>query len=130
MGCLTKWTARQMLFLDESVVNERSLERRKGWASRGVTPAQALPFKRSERWSLLLCYGSRGFVCHDTIHGSYTTTAYNEFIVDQVLPRCNPFPGPNSVLCMDNARIHCSAVCLLYLLLTFTDASLGTTSNM
>jgi hypothetical protein len=30
MGCLTNWTASQMLFLDESAVNERSLERWKG----------------------------------------------------------------------------------------------------
>jgi hypothetical protein len=119
-----------MLFLDESAVNERSLERRKGWAPRGVTPHQALPFKRSERWSLLLCYGSRGFICHDVVHGSYTTATYNEFIVDQVLLRCSPFPGLNSVLCMDNARIHCSAVCLLYLLLIFTNALLGTTDSM
>jgi hypothetical protein len=29
MGHLTNWTASQMLFLDESVVNERSLERRR-----------------------------------------------------------------------------------------------------
>jgi DDE superfamily endonuclease len=122
MGCLTKWTARQMLLLDESAVNERSLERRKGWAPRGVTPYQVLPFKRSERWSLLLCYGSRGFVCHDVVHGSFTAATYNAFIVEQVLPRCNPFPGSNSVLCMDNARIHCSEVCLLHLLLAITDA--------
>jgi hypothetical protein len=110
MGRLTNWTASQMLFLDESAVNERTLERRKGWAPRGSTPYQTLPFKRSERWSLLLCYGSRGFICHNVIHGSYTAAVYNEFIVNQVLPRCNPFLGPNSVLCMENARIHCTMV--------------------
>ena len=49
MGRLTNWTASQMLFLDESAINERSLERRKGWAPQGVTPQQVLSFKRSER---------------------------------------------------------------------------------
>ena len=107
-----------MLFLDESAVNERTLDRRKGWAPRGVTPVQILPFKRSERWSLLLYYGIRGFTCYDLIHGSYTTETYNAFIIDQVLPCCNAFPGPNSVICMDNARIHCSTVGKSILLLS------------
>ena len=38
--------------------------------------------------------------------GSYSTKKFNNFIRNQVIPRTNPFPGPRSVLIMNNCRIH------------------------
>jgi hypothetical protein len=35
---------------------------------------------------------------------------FNEFVRTRVLPICTPYPGPRSIIIMDNARIHHSEV--------------------
>jgi hypothetical protein len=39
------------------------------------------------------------------VEGSFTTELFKSFI-DGLLDHMNPFPGPNSVIIMDNCRIH------------------------
>ncbi|GAB1528412.1 hypothetical protein RhiTH_011606 [Rhizoctonia solani] len=39
------------------------------------------------------------------IEGLFTAELFKDFIT-LLLTRMNPFPGPNSVIIMDNARIH------------------------
>ncbi|KAG2067979.1 hypothetical protein BDR04DRAFT_1025887, partial [Suillus decipiens] len=41
----------------------------------------------------------------DALDHSYTTATFNEFI-DSLLDNMNPFPQENTVIVMDNARIH------------------------
>jgi hypothetical protein len=77
-----------------------------------MTPHEYVPFRRSERWSILLVYTVDGFITWDLQQGSYTAAFFEEFIENQVLPRCNPFPGPRSIIVIDNAPIHQSEVYL------------------
>ena len=42
----------------------------------------------------------------EILHGSYTQETFNKFVSDKLLPICSPFPGPRSVLILDNATIH------------------------
>jgi hypothetical protein len=94
------------LFLDESAANERTCDRKYGWAPIS-TPAKLIaPFKRSEKYSILPLYGMNGFITWRIIQKSFNAEMFLEFLEDDVLPLCNPFPGSNSVLIMDNARIH------------------------
>jgi transposase len=44
----------------------------------------------------------------DVLAGSYNAQDFNSFI-DGLLDNMNPYPGPNSVIVMDNASIHKSA---------------------
>ena len=96
--------------MDESAANERSTHRKYGWAPKGSTPHMYLSFKRSERWSILPAYTSDGFIAWEIIQGSFDAELFDDFIKNQVLPQCSPYPGPKSVLIMDNAPIHRSAV--------------------
>jgi len=64
---LTKYTASQLIFLDESAANERTGDRKYGWAPVGTTPYEYSPIKRSERWSILPVYGAEGFLAWDII---------------------------------------------------------------
>lgn len=107
---LAGWKAKQLLFVDESAANERSKDRKYGWAPVGVRPYEYLPVKRSERWSILPVYSADGYLAWDIIQGSYNTLSFNNFIQNHVLPLCNPFPAARSVLIMDNASIHRSEV--------------------
>jgi len=103
---LAGWQANQLLFVDESAANERTMDRKYGWAPVGVTPHVYQPLKHSERWSVLPVYTVDGFFNWDIIQGSYTTDLFNAFIENKVIPFCNPYPGPRSILVMDNAKIH------------------------
>ena len=110
MNDLSEWNADQVIFLDESAANEHTADRKYRWAPVGVTPHESRPFTRSERWSLLPAYTIDGFITWDIRHGSYTTETFEEFIEFKVLPLCNPYPLPRSIIAMDNAPIHQSKV--------------------
>jgi len=107
---LADYNASQLLFLDESAANERTGDRKYGWAPIGITPVEYTPIKRSERWSILPVYSSDGFLVWEIIQGSWTKATFNEFVHAQVLPICKPYPGPRSILVVDNVKIHHSEV--------------------
>jgi len=108
---LTLYTAEQFIFIDESAANEHSAHRKRGWAPIGATPHKHLSFKRSERFSILPAYTCNGFMDWMVVKGSFDKELFNFFIETRVLPYCNVYPGPRSVLVMDNAPIHHSEVC-------------------
>jgi len=65
--------------------------------------------KYSEKWSILPLFTMDGYIAWDIQKGSYDTQKFNDFIRDQVIPQ-TPFPGPRSVLIMDNCHIHLNDV--------------------
>ena len=103
---LATWDASQLLFLDESACNERTRDRKYGWAPLGVTPVLYQSIKRSERWSILPVYTSNGMLVWEIIQGSYNMELFIEFVKNRVLALCNPWPGPLLIIIMDNASIH------------------------
>jgi len=94
------------LFVDESAANECPADRKYGWAPLGITPTVVQPLARTERWSVLPVYSDAGFLDWDIIKGGFTMELFNEFIELEVLPMCTPYPGPRSILVMDNTPIH------------------------
>ena len=64
-----------------------------------------LPGKKSKRWSILPALGIGGFLHYEIYHGSYNRNRLNDF-VERLLPKMNPFPGPRSVLLLDNVSAH------------------------
>ncbi|TDL17062.1 hypothetical protein BD410DRAFT_696721, partial [Rickenella mellea] len=46
-----------------------------------------------------------GMIHCKIVEGSFTTDLFVDFI-DRLLDQMTPFPGPNSVVVMDNCRIH------------------------
>ena len=72
----------------------------------GVTPHEYKSIKRSERWPILPAYTVDGFIAWEIVHGSFDMELFNHFVRTTILPICNPYPGPRSIIVMDNARIH------------------------
>jgi transposase len=105
-GIQKTWDEDQLVFLDESGANERTGDRKYGWSPIGVTCAQSRPVKRSERWSILPALSVDGYLDHIIYQGSITANLFVEFVEERVLPHCTPYPGPCSVLILDNASIH------------------------
>jgi DDE superfamily endonuclease len=106
MRKLADWKADQLVFIDESAANERTSDRKYGWAPIGKTPTESRPFNRSEKWSILPAYTIDGFITWEIRQGSFTAELFEEFIVNKVLPRCNAWPAIRSIIVMDNAPIH------------------------
>ena len=110
MARLTAWRPDQLVFIDESAANEHTKDRKYGWAPQGINARVFQSAKRSERWSILPAYTIRGIIAHYIYQGAYDAALFNWFIEEFILPQCNPYPGPRSVLIMDNASIHKSQV--------------------
>jgi len=95
-----------LMYIDETAVNEHTLHRRYGWAPKGHAAIQVTSTKKSRKWSILPVYTYDGFVDWMIIHGSFDSNLFIEFLEEHVIPHTNPFPGPRSVLIMDNVKIH------------------------
>jgi len=103
---MTEWHSEQLIFVDESAANKRTGDRKYGWAPVGAVADVAEPFKRSAKWSILPMFTVDGYEAWEVIHSSFNMELFNSFIKNHVIPRTSPFPGPRSVLVMDNCRIH------------------------
>jgi hypothetical protein len=105
-GIQKTWSADQLVFLDESGANERTGDRKYGWSPIGSICAQSRPVKRSERWSILPALTINGYLDYVIHHGAITGDLFMEFVEERVLLHCSPYPGPRSILILDNASIH------------------------
>jgi DDE superfamily endonuclease len=97
--------AEEAIFVDESAANERTKDRKRGWSPRGVPCRVTMPNGRSRRWSILPAIGINGYLDYEIYHGSFNSERFNNFI-RRLLSKMNPYPGPRSVLIMDNCSAH------------------------
>ena len=103
---LTEFEAAQLVFCDESAANERTLDRKRGWALSGTACRTKITAKKTTRRSILPALTINGYLAYKVYHGSFNSERFNRFIQEQVLTRMNPYPAPRSVLIMDNASCH------------------------
>lgn len=47
-----------------------------------------------------------GYITAKTFEGTCTAAIFEDFIIDQLLPLCNPYPNARSVIVLDNASVH------------------------
>ena len=95
-----------LMFIDEAAHNRHTSGRRKGWAPLGRHCIQHRPFVRGQRLSILPVLTTEGIITHDIIPGSVTTERFIQFLQELVIPLTNPYPGPRSVLILNNCNIH------------------------
>ena len=102
----------QFIFVDESACNEKTMDRKYGWAPINEPAEGILELKRSKRWSLLPAYIWQGYMPGWLIHQGFVDgLMFIQWIKNEVLTYMQPYPQPCSVLVMDNASIHCNKVC-------------------
>ena len=98
--------ADQIVAIDESAANERTSERRRGWAPVNTECVASYNTVRTPRWSVLPAMTVDGYLDWEVIPGGYTKELFEAFIINKVLPKCQPWPAPRSILIMDNASQH------------------------
>ncbi|KIK22927.1 hypothetical protein PISMIDRAFT_42113, partial [Pisolithus microcarpus 441] len=47
-----------------------------------------------------------GIITYDIVEGPVDTEPFLKFLREQVMPFTNPYPGPQSIVIMDNCHIH------------------------
>jgi len=107
---LANWRAYQLVFIDESGLNSKLGERSYGWGPRGQRVRAKVSGKKSGNYSLLPAFTVDGYIVCNLYEGAINAERFEDFIEHDVLPHCTPFPGPRSVIVMDNASIHRSDV--------------------
>jgi transposase len=103
---MMEYTPDQIVALDESAANERTGDRKYGWAPRGQACRVRESYRRTTRWSILPALTVEGWLDWETFHGSFDEERFFEFVERVVEEKMNPFPAPRSVLLLDNASIH------------------------
>lgn len=101
------------MFLDESGINSKLGERTYGRGKKGTKVPYQVRTGRAENLSLLPAFTVDGYLTCSVVRGAVNTEVFDNFVEQCVLPFCNPYPGPKSILVIDNATIHRSDVCLL-----------------
>ncbi|GES91797.1 homeodomain-like protein [Rhizophagus clarus] len=104
--CGSQYRPDQLIFIDESSKDERTLNRSYGYSNRGCKLQHNVIFLRGKRYTILPALSLDGYIAVDIIEGSCNKERFKDFILSKVIPQMYPFPGPNSVLIMDNAKIH------------------------
>ena len=107
---IAQWSPEQVIFLDESGVNARSGERTRGWGPKGQIIPYPVHFRKCTNFSILPAMTVDGYIACQVYSGGVNADTFKVFVENQLLPLCNEFPGPNSIIVIDNASIHKSPV--------------------
>ena len=107
---MANYTKEQLVFCDESAINNKANQRKWGWGPLGHRVPVSTPFIRNpHRWSILPAISTEGYIAIEVLEGGYDTVTFNRFVAS-FLPLMNAYnaedPAPLSVLVMDNCSIH------------------------
>ncbi|KAE8219751.1 hypothetical protein CF319_g6615 [Tilletia indica] len=103
---IADFTPEQLIFADESHFNQRTNMRPRGWSRIGERAIEYRILVRGERYSLLPGLSIDGIVAPWAFRGSVNTVRFHGWVRDHLLPRMTPYPGPRSVLVLDNCVTH------------------------
>ncbi|KAK0435122.1 uncharacterized protein EV420DRAFT_1679925 [Desarmillaria tabescens] len=99
-------TGFEFVTVDESSKDERTFGRHYGRSPIGQEADLGDVFVRGERYSLIAAMSIDGYIATRVQPGSFDSFGFFDFIIEDVLPLMNPYPEKQSVLVMDNCRIH------------------------
>lgn len=118
-------TGIEFVTVDESSKDERTLARHRGRAPVGQRAEYTTDFIRGDRYTLTAAMSTQGYIATRIVLGSMDAFDFFDFIVEDVvspttvlhiypnlhsftvqLPLMNPYPDSQSVLVLDNCRIH------------------------
>ena len=96
----------QLVFIDETSKDGRDAYRRYARSKKGTKAVVKLPFSRGKRVSVFAALNVNGFMAWESTRGTFTRHKFHEAFCKHIIPKLNPWPLPNSIVIMDNAKIH------------------------
>ncbi|KAI7960196.1 hypothetical protein MJO29_005264 [Puccinia striiformis f. sp. tritici] len=94
------------VFTDECTICDRDLLRSLARSPKGQPSARFIVRQNAERISLLPAIGIDGVMALALTENTFTGKKFQDYLEWDLIPRMNPYPGPNSILVCDNAKIH------------------------
>ena len=85
------YTQNQLIFLDESAKDERSLSRLYGYSPRNTPAQKKVVFVRGKRYTILPALTMEGFVAVNVFEGSCDKRKFVDFVLGQVVCKLFPF---------------------------------------
>jgi len=79
------YTRNQLIFLDESAKDDRSLSRLYGYSLRNMPVQKKVVFIQGKRYIILPALTLEGFVAVDIFEGSYNRKRFVDFVFGQVV---------------------------------------------
>lgn len=64
------------------------------------------PFRRGKKYTMLAAMNCHGIIAYKIIEGAATGDIFISFIQDLIVPAMQAYPGRNSIVIADGARIH------------------------
>jgi len=96
-----------LVVLDETHVHSHASQHRTHGRSQRGRPCVRREFLvRGKRLNVFAVFTERGFLSWRIMERNGTAEEYRTFVWDCVVPHMNAFPNAQSLLLMDNARIH------------------------
>jgi hypothetical protein len=92
--------------IDESAANERSGDQKRGWAPIGCLAIAPYFGDWTRRVSVVPAMDINGYFAWEILQGGLTKEIFEAFMEHQVIPQCNPWPLPWSIIILDNASSH------------------------
>lgn len=79
------WVAEQLVFVDESSKDNRTIYRHFGRAVKGQRAVSHIPFARGTRYSLVAALSTEGYMCMRAVEGAVDGDEFFDFIVEEVV---------------------------------------------
>lgn len=79
------YTPNQLIFIDESAKDERSLSRLYGYSPRNTRAYKKVVFVRGKRYTILPAFTLDGFIALDIFEGSCDRKRFVDFVLNQVV---------------------------------------------
>jgi len=103
---ISRYEGNQLVFVDESAVDRRTSYRGRAWSISGTQAQRKAFFNRGRRFSVLPAISLTDGIIHCNIReGTFRSDSFKAFILG-LLDHMQPFPANNSVIVMDNCKIH------------------------
>lgn len=102
--------SRRLVFIDEIGFNRRCYGRRYGWALASRRAVSTQPFVRGPKYSMITAMNYNGVVAYKLVEGSANAASFMDFLINDLGPHIGANGGDNTVLILDNASIHKSAL--------------------
>jgi len=106
---MLNYTASQLVYFDETHSQAKDFRRRYGYGIRGL-PAFAnvrnLAHGKGKSAAAACALALDGMMAVRVTEGKMNADYITAFIIEDVIPEMTAFPGPKSVLVMDNASVH------------------------
>ena len=108
---MLQFTVNQLVFIDESLFKLQTGWRVMAYAPIGHPARWCDDIRRGRTHAVLPAYTIDGYLpCTGYRQGYYDLNAFMEWVVNHLLPHCNAFPGPRSVICLDNCSTHVNLI--------------------